>query len=564
MRLHEAGVAPSLASSRSMTTLSRAFIFLFLLATINSVDAQLTCGDGSTPTCSDGSALRPPPTPCVGGTGPPQCADGSTPAKGNGAGGKTNGGGQQGGGGQGGCATPPCAAPLLGDVGLTTATGTDARSGRTFTAGENIYGPFEAGFSTQQDGILSRLGCNPGSLGHVDGGIDTYTAEQMVAHQCGVTLPRVEGNDYISLIDECGGHTNEYHFHERLVCLYDATASGHSTKIGEATDDNNTPIYGKYEGTSTLPGNLDACGAHFGQTPDSNGALVYHHHVQHQPPFTIGCFGPSSSGGPVSLDECRALYNGANGCGGNDIVTVTTSTGSVQYDKWCPCYDSTGSNVPNSTSTTTTSPPPPPPPPPSNNAPSTTTTTASPPPPPPYYGGPLPPPPTSFVVAFALTVSGDVSSYTPSKLDLMKGDLAIAAGVLSSDVTLTLTSASVRVDVAITVASMSTAQVVTATITPRIASTSAASSLFTSTPITVEVVTTATMAALSPPAAPPEMRACGSSCDSESDVEEEGSVSGGGLSTGVLIAIIAGGMWLAVVAFYCCSRGIAKKQQGLS
>ena len=57
------------------------------------------------------------------------------------------------------------------------------------------------------------------------GGIDTYTAEQMVAHQCSVTLPRIEGDAYISLIDECGGHTNEYHFHERLKCLYDPEAA---------------------------------------------------------------------------------------------------------------------------------------------------------------------------------------------------------------------------------------------------------------------------------------------------------------------------------------------------
>ena len=53
-----------------------------------------------------------------------------------------------------------------------------------------------------QDNILAGLGCSPGSLGHVAGGIDTHTAEQMVAHQCGVALPRYEGERYISLIDE--------------------------------------------------------------------------------------------------------------------------------------------------------------------------------------------------------------------------------------------------------------------------------------------------------------------------------------------------------------------------
>ena len=89
------------------------------------------------------------------------------------------------------CTTPPCAASALGDVGLTTVAGTDTRTGLTLAAGENLYGPFEAGFSSAQDSILGDLGCNPGSLGHVVGGIDTYTAEQMVAFQCSVTLPRV-------------------------------------------------------------------------------------------------------------------------------------------------------------------------------------------------------------------------------------------------------------------------------------------------------------------------------------------------------------------------------------
>ena len=138
----------------------------------------------------------------------------------------------------------------------------------------------------------------------------------MVAKQCNVVLPRVENagaNGYISLLDECGGHTREYHFHERLSCLYNHTAgSGHSPKIGEASDPNKTPIYGKWEdfSTNTLP-TLDACGGHFGVTPDSGGQIVYHYHVQANPPFTVGCYGPdkdaSGTAIPVSLDKCRSL-----------------------------------------------------------------------------------------------------------------------------------------------------------------------------------------------------------------------------------------------------------------
>ena len=69
----------------------------------------------------------------------------------------------------------------------------------------------------------------------------------------------------------CGGHTNEYHNHERLICLYDEDAPGHSTKVGTAGrlngnggyDENGTPIYGKYSATGVTP-SLDACGGRFG------------------------------------------------------------------------------------------------------------------------------------------------------------------------------------------------------------------------------------------------------------------------------------------------------------
>jgi len=238
------------------------------------------------------------------------------------------------------CSTPPCAASLLGDVALTTATGTDPGTGDFFATGENVFGPFENGFGAPQAPILGGLGCSPASDGYVEGGIDTQTAEQMVAHQCGVTLPRTEGGAYISLMDECGGHTNEYHFHERMACLY-AAGGTHSTQVAMGLD--GTPLYGKWEDdTAGLLPALDACGAHFGPTPDSAGASVYHHHVQDMAPFTFGCYGPSSTGGLVSLPECRALYAD---CGNWDTRTLTTPDGSVEYDPWCPCFDYEGSNV---------------------------------------------------------------------------------------------------------------------------------------------------------------------------------------------------------------------------
>ena len=114
------------------------------------------------------------------------------------------------------------AAALLGDVGYTTTGGTDAYTGQTFSSGENIYGPFEAGFNgavSMQAAVIQELGCSSEDAANVYvlGGIDTSTAEQMVAFQCGVTLPRTAGSVYYGLVDKCGGHTAQYHFHERFA-----------------------------------------------------------------------------------------------------------------------------------------------------------------------------------------------------------------------------------------------------------------------------------------------------------------------------------------------------------
>eukprot|EP00039_Didymoeca_costata_P022706 m.347212 g.347212 ORF g.347212 m.347212 type:complete len:326 (+) comp31794_c0_seq1:89-1066(+) len=248
------------------------------------------------------------------------------------------GGGPMGGGGGGTPAVDPThGCPMLNDVGTTTVYGRDERTDNNFSPGENIFGPFEAGFTSQQDNILSALGCSDPSKGYLAGGIDTYTAEQMVAAGCGVTLPRIEGNKYVSLLDECGGHTEDYHFHERLECLYDKTASGHSTKIGESNGGQD--LFGMYEDTNQLP-LLDACGGHYGVTPESNGEIVYHYHVQDKPPFTFGCYGPNDDGSLVTVSQCRDFYDGCDG----DLVTVETPDGKIDYDLWCPCYDANGAN----------------------------------------------------------------------------------------------------------------------------------------------------------------------------------------------------------------------------
>ena len=125
----------------------------------------------------------------------------------------------------------------------------------TGTTTVNIYGPFEAGFSSAQPGV-SCLGTQS-----VVGGIDTYTAELMIRNMCNVNS--------ISLLDTCGDHANPRHFHEMLTnCLSGQVASGHSTRLGTSGD--NRGIYGFFEANNTYPV-LDVCGAHVGVTPDSNG-----------------------------------------------------------------------------------------------------------------------------------------------------------------------------------------------------------------------------------------------------------------------------------------------------
>jgi hypothetical protein len=171
----------------------------------------------------------------------------------------------------------------------------------------------------------------------------------MVSHACGIELPRRNAEGiYISLLDECGGHAS-YHFHERFSCLY-KEEGGHSTQVGEIVCDRGDAcpppsqrlLYGRWEDfeNKVLPV-LDACGGEFGVTPDSGGEVVYHYHVQLDPPFAVGCIGPTMDNKLVPLAACRAAYSGC----ADDPVTVSTAAGEYPYRLWCPCFDANVSNV---------------------------------------------------------------------------------------------------------------------------------------------------------------------------------------------------------------------------
>jgi len=229
------------------------------------------------------------------------------------------------------------AAPLLNDVAYTTVSCPGTSSG-TRAVGEDIFGAMEAGFTATQLTSMWGSGCGTATL---DGGIDTGTSESIALRACiGETATSTS-----SILDSCGGHTTEYHFHQELSCCTNTSSStGHSGQVGKGLD--GRYLYGKYESTGVLA-NLDACGGHWGTTPDG---YMYHYHVQTKAPFTIGCYGPNADNSVVTLAQCRALYTGCSSTAKTYNVQVgttwpKTSSGTVSYRLWCPCYDADGSTV---------------------------------------------------------------------------------------------------------------------------------------------------------------------------------------------------------------------------
>jgi len=243
-------------------------------------------------------------------------------------------------------ATSLTACNLRGDVGCTTVQSgalsytheVSETAGSTIASGAHIYGPFEAGFSAQQDSIISNWGCSPASLAYdTAGGLDLGVATAKVASVCGITLPRISGTEYVGIVGSCGGHTGDYHFHGGFEC-FESNSGTHSPKVGEAGD---KYVYGRYEDyTAGKYPYLDACGGHFGTTPDSTTTPVYHYHIQRDAPFTLGCHGPNSANGLVTVAQCRALYSECSGSTSTFTINGTT----VTYMRDCPCFDAQGKN----------------------------------------------------------------------------------------------------------------------------------------------------------------------------------------------------------------------------
>ena len=171
------------------------------------------------------------------------------------------------------------AAALRGNVGCMDMNTLAKRPTAENTAAYNVYGPMEAGFSSNNPPMMSCLGSNS-----VDGGIDTHIAELMVANFCGKNAKTMSTASFRSWasqvggLDECGGHAS-YHYHERLgygvsKCAISTVdpISGHSNRIATAADGKG--IYGPAVDGGCAPTDLDVCGGRWGITPDSNGKKV--------------------------------------------------------------------------------------------------------------------------------------------------------------------------------------------------------------------------------------------------------------------------------------------------
>ena len=269
----------------------------------------------------------------------------------------------------GGCVNPtlsslPAAASLRQDNGCTYAAGTEtytdygdgtttttltyAPTGSAVPSNAHIFNAFEAGFSSQQDNVISGWGCStPSLLYDSTGGLDIGLAESKVRKICydsaKNSFPNVQSdNSYRGTVGPCGGHTGDYHFHGRYHCLYEQTGE-HSTKIGDVGP---FVMYGKWEHFTAkqLP-QLDACGAHIGKTPDSPSKAVYHYHVQDRAPYGVGCYGDGVN--LMTVSACRALYSTC-GDGDETFTDMPQPDGTLKsfaYDRDCPCFDANGLNT---------------------------------------------------------------------------------------------------------------------------------------------------------------------------------------------------------------------------
>jgi hypothetical protein len=123
--------------------------------------------------------------------------------------------------------------------GTTTKTLTYAPTGSAVPSNAHIFNAFEAGFSSQQDNVISGWGCStPSLLYDSTGGLDIGLAESKVRKICYDSAKEFVSKRSIrqQLSRNRWGHAADTRvittFHGRYHCLYEQTGA-HSTKIGD-------------------------------------------------------------------------------------------------------------------------------------------------------------------------------------------------------------------------------------------------------------------------------------------------------------------------------------------
>lgn len=138
--------------------------------------------------------------------------------------------------------------------------------------------------------VQSTPSCTQGTIGFFITGVRLFNASDDANRDAGAW----EGQD------KCDGHPNSkgaYHYHTGIPqsCLPASaqdTAGQHSPLIGYAAD--GFPIYGNLgqDGVPLSDSDLDECHGHTHAITLPNGTTVvmYHYHVTHAFPYTLGCY----------------------------------------------------------------------------------------------------------------------------------------------------------------------------------------------------------------------------------------------------------------------------------
>jgi len=135
--------------------------------------------------------------------------------------------------------------------------------------------------------VAQTPGCVPmGMIGFALSGVAIYNALDAV----GRDAPAHE------IQDACNGHPQrrgQYHYHNFSTCMGDkrSEAGGHSSLVGYALD--GFGIYGPHgvNGRVVTNADLDACHGHAHAVMwNGKPTEIYHYHLTHEYPYTIGCF----------------------------------------------------------------------------------------------------------------------------------------------------------------------------------------------------------------------------------------------------------------------------------